>query len=154
MRALLLVVFFALAMVQMNLTSSSAVGGNSQVITGDVNTTLKGMSTDVEKAADESIKDGKPMLILVTATWCSPCQQLKVKMYKNRELIKKGYRFSLVDYDVNHEMAKKLMTSSSVPQLIIIKKVDGKWYKFVKVGNVSETTLIDFLKKHSDEEDE
>ena len=151
MRAILLILFLTLALVQFNLTSISAIQSNPQVITGDVDTTLKDMSTDIEKASELSVEDGKTILVLVSATWCGPCQQLKTKLYKNRESIKKGFRFSLVDYDLDHEMAKKLMSSSGVPQLIAIKKVDGKWYKFVLNGNVSESKLEEFLKKHTDE---
>ena len=73
----------------------------------------------------------KPMLIMVTAEWCPPCQVMKANtlpllMQKNTF---GNFHFAMIDYDSDSELAKQLIGDRGLPQLIMYEKSDGKWLR-------------------------
>ncbi len=69
------------------------------------------------EAYEKHETDGKPMLVLVTADWCPGC----VKM-KNDVLPHVKTDYTLVDFDKEPKLAKKLMKGTMIPQLILFRK--------------------------------
>lgn len=84
---------------------------------------------DFKTACQKAQKEGKPLLVLVTAQWCAPCQIMKKKTVPQllRNNAFRGFHFATVDYDREQIMARKLIGSRGIPQLIMFKKKDGRW---------------------------
>lgn len=100
---------------------------------------------DYESAVKDSNKTGKTLVVLVSASWCSPCKQLKADIAKSEKLgtLPKDVNIAIVDYDT--ALGKKLSVSSSIPQLIRFeKKADGKWYKSFSIGYIPPLKFKDF----------
>ena len=86
---------------------------------------------DYKTAYERADKGDKPLLVLVTAEWCPPCQQMKKSTIP--ELLKKktfkDFHWAAVDYDRENKLAKQLIGDRGVPQLIMYEKRDGKWVR-------------------------
>lgn len=71
----------------------------------------------------------KPLLVLVTAQWCPPCQIMKkttIPELMRRDAFKNCH-YATVDLDKEQALARQLIGNRGVPQLIIYEKKDGKW---------------------------
>ncbi len=93
----------------------------------------------------------KPMLVLVTATWCGPCQQMKATTLP--ELFKKGtfdkLHFAMVDYDAEPTVANALVGDRGVPQLVLFQKVNDQWVRSYVAGMQSAENVESFIAKAS-----
>ena len=73
----------------------------------------------------------KPLLVLVTAEWCPPCQVMKKSTIPT--LMKKkafsGFHYSTVDLDKDEKLARQLIGERGVPQLIMYEKEGEKWVR-------------------------
>ncbi len=73
----------------------------------------------------------KPLLVLVTAEWCPPCQVMKKSTIP--QLMKKkafsGFHYSTVDLDKDAKLARQLIGERGVPQLIMYEKEGEKWVR-------------------------
>jgi thioredoxin-related protein len=99
---------------------------------------------DYDSAVKDSLKTGKTLVVLVSASWCGPCNQLKKEIAKSYELgqLPKDVNIAIVDYD--SKVGKKISVSGSIPQLIRYEKRDGKWYKNFSIGYLSQSKFKDF----------
>jgi thiol-disulfide isomerase/thioredoxin len=73
----------------------------------------------------------KPLLVMVTAEWCPPCQVMKsstlpVLLQKNAF---QNFHFAMMDYDAESELADKLIGDRGLPQLIMYEQSNGKWLR-------------------------
>ena len=86
---------------------------------------------DYKTAYQRAEKGDKPLLVLVTAEWCPPCQLMKKTTIP--DLLKKqafkDCHWASVDLDKEKTLAKQLIGQRGVPQLIIFEKRDGKWIR-------------------------
>ena len=101
--------------------------------------------TDYNKAIATSKAKDETLVLMITASWCSPGQaQKKVieGMVKDGTL-PKGVHVAYIKYD--SELAKKIRVSKSVPQLIRYRKVDGVWKKAANIGYLKTPKLMEFL---------
>ncbi|MGB1930608.1 MAG: thioredoxin family protein [Mariniblastus sp.] len=91
----------------------------------------------------------KPLLVLVTAKWCPPCQAMKKNTIP--ELLKKsafeGYHYTNVDLDKDSKVARQLIGSRGVPQLILFEKKSGKWTRKFLSGYNSVASVEKFVMK-------
>jgi thiol-disulfide isomerase/thioredoxin len=100
---------------------------------------------DYASAAKNSRDTGRNLIVLVSASWCGPCNQLKSDIAKadNEDTLPKGVNIAVVDY--NSDIGKKLSVSNSIPQLIRFeRKQDGKWYKSSSIGYLSPSKFKEF----------
>ena len=104
-------------------------------------------TTDYSTAYKRAMKGDKPLLVLVTAEWCPPCRRMKQstipQMMKTDSL--DGFHFATVDVDRNARDAKNLIGDGQVPQLILFKKVDGKWKTTKMIGFGNPELVKSFL---------
>ncbi len=100
-------------------------------------------NTDYAAAAKDSRETGRTLVVLISASWCSPCQQLKNDI-KKAEKAGALPDVNLVIVDYKSEVAKKIKVSSSIPQLIRFEKKEGKWFKTFSVGYLSPQKFKDF----------
>ncbi len=89
----------------------------------------------------------KPLLVLVTATWCPPCQVMKnttIPQLMQKEAFKNCH-WATVDFDAEHEIAMQLTEGKGVPQLIMFEKRDGKWVRRRIAGYKNVPTVEAFI---------
>ena len=103
--------------------------------------------TDYKTAYQRAMKGDKPLLVLVTAEWCPPCQRMKQstipQMMKSDSL--EGFYFATVDLDKDPKNAKNLIGDGKVPQLILFEKKNGEWKTRSMIGFGSPDLVRSFL---------
>ena len=103
--------------------------------------------TDYRTAYKKSQEGDKPLLILVTAEWCPPCQVMKKTTIP--ELLQKNafkdFNYSTVDLDKEEKLARQLIGNRGVPQLIMYEKQDQKWIRRYLTGYQSPQTVEAFV---------
>lgn len=90
----------------------------------------------------------RPLVVVVTATWCPPCQVLKSKVIAPMEA-KKGFAgviLAYVDMDKEPALAKQLIGTQGIPQMIVFEKHEDKWVKRNLSGFQELATVEDFIK--------
>lgn len=108
-----------------------------------------GNALDYKVAYEKAQAGNKPLLVLVTAEWCPPCQIMKTTTIPNllaKDAFKDTY-FATVDLDKQSALARKLIGSRGVPQLILFEKSDGKWLRRYLRGVQTEESVQSFLEK-------
>jgi len=103
---------------------------------------------DYTSAYKLAMKGDKPLLVLVTAEWCPPCQILKNDVLP--KLLKQDafadYHFATVDFDEQNDLAKKLVGNRGLPQLLIYERqVNDKWGMRFLSGAKSYDVVHQFL---------
>jgi len=89
----------------------------------------------------------KPLLVLVTADWCPPCQLMKKTTIPN--LIKKEafkeFHYATVDLDKEEKLARQLIGERGVPQLIMFEKQGDQWVRRFLSGYQSIDQVETFM---------
>jgi len=101
---------------------------------------------EARRATDES---GRPMVVMVGATWCGPCQQMKkqvIPKVRERGLFKE-VSFATVDADAEAEIAREIIGSGPVPQLVMYRKTQRGWLRRRLVGKQSVEAVEHFIKQ-------
>lgn len=102
---------------------------------------------DYKTAYSNAQAGDKPLLVLITATWCPPCQQMKqttIPELMQKETFK-GFHYSTVDLDKEEKLARELIGKRGVPQLIMFEKQDGKWVRRYLRGAQTVETVEAFV---------
>lgn len=89
-----------------------------------------------QDAYKEAVEKDMPLVVLVGADWCPHCRVMKSalkKMAKDGELDKVAV--GLVNYDRETRLAKQLLTSTTIPELIVFRRRDGKWVRQSAIGD-------------------
>ncbi len=99
------------------------------------------------EAYHEATKTGKPILVLVSATWCGPCQKMKTSVLPEvrRRGVLKNFSFALVDVDRERKLVQQLGGSGPVPQLVCFRKGKGQWFRSKLVGGRGTDQVEQFL---------
>ena len=100
------------------------------------------------KTAYERAQAGdKPLLVLITAEWCPPCQVMKTTTIPElmRKSAFKDFHYSTVDLDKEATLARQLIGNRGVPQLIMYEKRDGQWVRRYLRGYKSAQTVEAFV---------
>jgi len=89
----------------------------------------------------------KPLLVLVTAVWCPPCQEMKqstIPQLMQKEAFK-GFHYSTVDLDKEKKLARELIGTRGVPQLIMFEKQNDNWIRRYLRGAQTVQTVEAFV---------
>jgi thioredoxin-like negative regulator of GroEL len=107
------------------------------------------------KSYSEAYRDAqagdKPLLVLVSATWCPPCQVMKqttIPQLIEKDAFKK-FHYATVDLDQEEGLAKQLIGNRGLPQFIMFEKHDGKWVRRYLKGIQSVATVEAFVAQAS-----
>lgn len=103
--------------------------------------------TDYKTAYERAQAGNRPLLVLVTAEWCPPCQRMKsttMPELLSREAFK-DVHYATVDYDRDAELAKQLIGGRGVPQLLMFEKREGKWVRRYMTGYKSADVVQAFI---------
>lgn len=126
---------FAALVVLLSVTCSTEVARQS------------GLPTDYATAYRRAQSGTKPLLVLVTAEWCAPCQMLK-RTTLHEMLAQHGFKefhFAMVDVDREPEIAAKLTENRPVPQFIVFERSGNTWNRRYSIGYHSRDDLQAFL---------
>ncbi len=83
--------------------------------------------TDLKKAAVESQRSGKPILIQMTAPWCSYCHKMLKETFTDpaiAKLVNEQFVPLLLDADANENVVETLAVSSFPSTIIISSQID------------------------------
>jgi thioredoxin-like negative regulator of GroEL len=122
-----------LAMVVLALVASQAVAQESNPASQSVaDSSVKTQTAMTYTKAYQKAQSGdKPLLVMVTAKWCPPCQLMKQNTMP--ELFNKDafrdFHFATVDYDAETKIADQLIGDRGLPQMIMFEKSNGKWLR-------------------------
>ena len=101
--------------------------------------------TSYAAASAEAKKTGKPMVVVLSATWCAPCQVNKKKVYPSEEVKPFHDKFVWAYLDADKDENQKLLKeygANGIPYIRFVSK-DGK-----SLGSVEgQTKPADFAKK-------
>ena len=119
--------------------------------TYDQGQTTVAHSKSYKEAYQDAQAGDKPLLVLVSATWCPPCQVMKQTtipqlMQKNAF---EGFHYATVDLDQEEELARQLIGDRGLPQLIMFEKSEGKWVRRYLKGIQSVETVEAFVAQAS-----
>lgn len=108
---------------------------------GDKNT------LDYRSAYNKALNGDKPLLVLVTADWCAPCQTMKATTIP--QLMQKDafrdFHYATVDLGKEEVLARKLIGNRGVPQLIVFEKKDDRWQRRYLRGIQTAATVEKFI---------
>lgn len=101
--------------------------------------------TNYKAAVEKSIKEKNTLIIVLSASWCSPCQQQKkvLKDMASKGELPSNIEFAIVDYDT--PLGKKLAVTNVIPQILKYVYRDGKWVKTHSVGLLNKSKLKEFI---------
>lgn len=123
-----LLIGFTLAIV----TTGSATSDTSQ------NQSKVSSDQDYTLAYKQSVEEDKPLMVVVSASYCPACDVLKkttiANMTQSGEL--DSVSVAVVDRDAQPELAKQLMVNEGmVPQIIVFSKnQNGRWNRKLLKG--------------------
>ena len=83
---------------------------------------------ELDEGMAESAKDGKPLMLLVHASWCSRCKALKPEFNGNTELAELSNRFIMVNADQDQVPAVLgyAPDGTYIPRILFISPVTGE----------------------------
>lgn len=102
---------------------------------------------DYKTAYNKAQQGDKPLLILVTATWCPPCQKMKsstIPTLMQKDSFR-GFHYATVDLDSQESIARKLIGDRGVPQLIMYEKKNDRWVRRYLRGMQTPETVEAFV---------
>ncbi len=103
--------------------------------------------TDYKTAYKRAQTGDKPLLVLVTADWCAPCQQMKsstIPKLMSRDAFQ-DFHYATVDLSRQETLGRKLIGKRGVPQLIVYEKRDDKWQRRYLRGAQTVETVEAFI---------
>jgi thiol:disulfide interchange protein len=106
--------------------------------------------TDLPSALEEARREGKPLLVQFTATWCSPCQLMKHEVWPSQEigdLTAESFIPVMIDIDTDTITAVEY-NIFAVPSVLILTP-DGEVVK--RAGYLSRRGMIAFLTESAEE---
>ncbi len=102
---------------------------------------------DYKTAYEKAQKGEKPLLVLITADWCPPCQVMKkttIPTLMQKDAFK-NFHYATVDLDKETTLARQLIGKRGVPQLIMYEKNKGKWIRRYLSGIQTPQTVEAFV---------
>lgn len=109
--------------------------------------TLGAEQGEFEEAYRQSVVTGRPLVVLVGATWCPACQRMKNTILP--EVAQGGglsqVVFTYVDFDQHRQLASRLSRAKSIPQLIRFDRTPAGWKSKLLVGARSHREVHEFI---------
>jgi thiol-disulfide isomerase/thioredoxin len=102
---------------------------------------------DYTSAYKEATESGKPLVVLVGTDWCPGCVKMKKQVIPQMQT--KGslsaVKFTEVNAEDEDQLAAKLMSGQSIPQLIMYVKTDAGWKRRQLIGAKSVEEVETFI---------
>jgi thiol:disulfide interchange protein len=125
--------------------------GDQEIYSSDVVAQKPKPAKSYREAYQDAQAGDKPLLVLVTATWCPPCQVMKQTTIPElmRKESFKDFHYATVDLDQEKELAQQLIGTRGLPQLIMFEQEDGKWVRRYLRGIQTVETVEAFVAQAS-----
>jgi thioredoxin-like negative regulator of GroEL len=94
-----------------------------------------------------TLKTGKPLVVMVGADWCGPCQNMRrsiLPRVREHGLFRK-IAFAHVNVDREKELANQLTGGGAVPQLVMYRKTKDGWLRRKMIGSHSVEEVEKFI---------
>jgi thioredoxin-like negative regulator of GroEL len=95
-----------------------------------------------------TLKTGKPLVVMVGADWCGPCQNMRrtiLPRVREHGLFRK-VAFAHVNVDKEKDLAKEIVGGvGAVPQLIMFRKTKDGWTRSKMIGSHSVEEVEKFI---------
>ncbi|OYP37529.1 thioredoxin family protein [Rhodopirellula sp. MGV] len=108
------------------------------------------IKTDYAEAYKESVKEGKPLMVVVSAPWCPACNVLKQTtlepMAATGEL--DDVSVAVLNRDENSELVEQLTKGEKMlPQIIVFSRNDaGEWKRHLLKGFQSKQPVRNLIR--------
>ena len=115
-------------------------------------TAVVSVPLDYTTAYENAQGGDKPLLVLVTAEWCPPCQVMKattIPQLMAKDSFK-NFHYATVDLDKEEPLARQLIGERGVPQLIMFEKQDGRWLRRYLRGMQTPEAVEAFVAQAAD----
>ncbi len=101
-----------------------------------------------EAAYQKAQKEEKILLVVVGAEWCVACKSLKSGTLEPMQESGKldCVVLTQVDKDDQPELAKQVMSGSTLPQLVAFKQTASGWKRFSLSGNQSQGRVEELIR--------
>ena len=107
-----------------------------------------------EQAYQQSLTSGRPLVVLIGATWCPACQTMKNAILP--QVAQAGGLdntvFFYVDYDQQRQLATRLQQTTSIPQLLRFDRTSNGWKSQCLVGAKAAREVYHFVSARRPEE--
>jgi thiol:disulfide interchange protein len=115
-------------------------------------TIVGGGEGSYEKAYHRAQVENKPLVILVGADWCHACRVMKADTIEpmRAEGMLEDVIYAHVDKDAEPELAAKLMSGNTLPQLVVYTKGTDGWKRLSATGLQSRTRVRDIIRRAID----
>ena len=94
-----------------------------------------------------TVKTGKPLVVMVGADWCGPCQTMRrtiLPRVRDHGLFRK-VAFAHVNVDREKKLATELTGGGAVPQLVMYRKTKDGWSQRKMIGGHSVEEVEKFI---------
>ena len=127
-----------------NAASNNTASQNNMAANNAVTRVTSNNYADAYKDTQEN---GKPLVVLVGASWCPACQAMKTSIMPT--VAAQGglahVAFAYVNTDAQSNLAGQLMEGNLIPQLVMYEKAADGWKLTRLVGAQSVEAVQDFL---------
>jgi thiol-disulfide isomerase/thioredoxin len=108
---------------------------------------LTGEKESYEEAHKASTETGRPMVVMVSASWCPACKSMEKEVLP--EVERQGgltqVSFAKVDLDKDQKLGQQLTKGGPIPQLIMYRKTRRGWLLRRLIGRQSVTRVQSFI---------
>jgi thioredoxin-like negative regulator of GroEL len=109
--------------------------------------TLATSGESYAEAFKATMDKGCPLVVMVGATWCPTCQQMKrtaIPEVKRQGILQK-VAFAHVDLDEEQQLGTRLIDGRPVPQILMFRKTDQGWRLGRLVGGQDAKAVEKFI---------
>lgn len=107
--------------------------------------------TSYRQALSKAEKEGKPVVLVFSAAWCPPCQQMKKNVYPSAEVTPMHDKFVWAYLDVDEGDNSRAAEKFSVSGIPHVEFLDASGKSLGKqVGGVTPAAFASLLKDVSD----
>ncbi len=99
------------------------------------------------EAHKTTTEKGCPLVVVVGATWCQACQQMKTAVLPEvkRHGILQKVAYAEVDLDEDQELGTELTNGGPIPQIVIYRKTQLGWRLKRLIGGQDVRTVEQFI---------
>jgi thiol-disulfide isomerase/thioredoxin len=105
--------------------------------------------SEAHKATTEK---GCPLVVVVGASWCPACQQMKESVIPEvkRHGLLRNVAFAQVDLDEERELGAELTDGGPIPQIVVYRKTPLGWLLRRMIGGHDVKSVEEFIVKGID----
>jgi len=102
-----------------------------------------------DDAYHRSAETGQPIVVMVGAQWCGACRQMKqntLPAVRSHGVLSE-VSFAMVDLDEQGDLARQMIGSGPIPQLVMYRRTSQGWLRRKLVGVQSPEAVEAFIRR-------